>query len=138
MGIDVEIRSQDLPTFFRRVYTDYDFDCTSLFYGAFADPTQGVQRLYWSKSIQKGVVYTNPGEYRSAQMDRIIEAAQNENDPAKRKVLYRDMQVLAMTDMPIVPLMETRFATIASTRLKDHTTTADGIIGSNFADAKFE
>lgn len=77
-----------------------------------------MQRLYWSKSIQKGVVYTNSGEYRSAEMDRIIDATQNENDPVKRKSLYRDMQVLAMTDLPIVPLMGTRFATIASTRLE--------------------
>lgn len=138
VGIDVEMRSQDLPTFFRRVYTDYDFDTTSLYYGAFADPTQGVQRLYWSKSIQKGVVFTNPTDYRNPEMDRITEAAQSENDPVKRKGLYREMQVLAMTDMPIIPLMETRFATISNSRLKNHTTTADGIIGNNFADAKFE
>lgn len=138
IGVDVEIRSQDLPTFFRRVYTDYDFDTTSLYYGAFADPTQGVQRLYWSKSIQKGVVYTNPGEYRSAEMDRLLEAAQTENDIAKRKALYRDMQALAMTDLPVIPLMETRFTTVSSAKLKNHTTTADGVIGSNFADVYFE
>lgn len=138
VGIDVEIRSQDLPSFLRRVYTEYDFDTTSLFYGAFADPTQGVQRLYWSKSIQKGVVYTNATDYRSAEMDRILEAAQSENDPAKRKALYRDMQALAMIDLPVIPLMETRFATVSSARLKNHTTTADGVIGSNFADARFD
>lgn len=138
VGIDVEIRSQDLPSFFRRVYTEYDFDTTSLYYGAFADPTQGVQRLYWSKSIQKGVVFTNPTDYRSAEMDRVIEGAQGENDPVKRKALYREMQTIAMTDMPIVPLMETRFATVSSSKLKNHTTTADGVIGNNFADAYFE
>ena len=138
VGIDVEIRSQDLPSFFRRVYTDYDFDTTSLFYGAFADPTQGVQRLYWSKSIQKGVVYTNPGDYRSDVMDKVIEAAQSENDPVRRKALYLEMQRIAMTDLPVIPLMETRFITISSARLKNHTVTADGIIGGNFADAYFE
>ena len=138
VGIDVELRSQDLPSFFRRVYTDYDFDTTSLYYGAFADPTQGVQRLYWSKSIQKGVVYTNPGEYRSDAMDKVIEAAQSENDPVKRKALYLEMQRIAMTDLPVIPLMETRFTTISSIKLKNHTATADGVIGGNFADAYFE
>ncbi len=138
VGIDVELRSQDLPSFFRRVYTDYDFDTTSLYYGAFADPTQGVQRLYWSKSIQKGVVFTNPTDYRSAEMDRIIESAQSENDPAKRKALYLEMQRLAMTDLPIIPLMETRFTTVANSKLKNHTISADGVIGGNFADAYFE
>ena len=138
VGIEVELRSQDLPSFFRRVYTDYDFDTTSLYYGAFADPTQGLQRLYWSKSIQKGVVYTNATDYRSPEMDRIIENAQNETDPAKRKALYLEMQRLAMTDLPVIPLMETRFATISSSRLKNHTISADGVIGGNFADAYFE
>jgi peptide/nickel transport system substrate-binding protein len=138
VGIDVEIRSQDLPSFFRRVYTDYDFDSDSLYYGAFADPTQGVQRLYWSKSIQKGVVFTNPTDYRNPEMDRVVEAAQSENDPVKRKALYREMQIIAMTDLPVVPLMETRFATVSSSKLKNHTTTADGVIGNNFADAYFE
>lgn len=138
VGIDVEIRSQDLPTFFRRVYSEYDFDTTSLYYGAFADPTQGVHRLYWSKAIQKGVVYTNAVDYRSEAMDGLLEAAQSENDLAKRKAIYNDMQALAMKDLPVIPLMETKFITIASARLKNHTTTADGIIGSNFADVKFE
>lgn len=138
VGIDVELRSQDLPGFFRRVYTEYDFDTTSLYYGAFADPTQGVQRLYWSKSIQKGVVFTNPTDYRSPEMDRIIESAQGEPDPAKRKALYLEMQRLAMTDLPVIPLMETRFTTVASRKLKNHTISADGVIGGNFADVYFE
>ena len=135
VGIEVELRSQDLPGFFRRVFTEYDFDSTSLYYGAFADPTQGVQRLYWSKSIQKGVVFTNATDYRSADMDRVIEAGQRETDPLKRKALYDEMQRIAMTDLPVIPLMETRFITVASSKLKNHTVSADGIIGGNFADA---
>jgi peptide/nickel transport system substrate-binding protein len=138
VGIDVELRSQDLPSFFRRAYTEYDFDTTSLYYGAFADPTQGVQRLYWSKAIQKGVVFTNNTGYSSPEMDRLLETAQGENDPVKRKALYLDMQRLAMTDLPVIPLMETRFLTISSSKLKNHTVSADGIIGGNFADAYFE
>ena len=138
VGIDVELRSQDLPTYLRRIYTDYDFDTTSLYYGAFADPTQGLQRLFWSKSIQKGVVFTNPTDYRSPEMDRIIESAQSEADPAKRKALYLEMQRLAMTDLPVIPLMETRFTTVASRKLKNHTIGSDGVIGGNFVDVYFE
>ena len=138
VGIDVELRSQDLPSFLRRAYTEYDFDTTSLYYGAFADPTQGVQRLFWSKAIQKGVVFTNNTDYRSPEMDRILESAQGENDPIKRKALYLEMQRLAMTDLPVIPLMETRFLTISSSKLKNHTISADGVIGGNFADAYFE
>ena len=138
IGIEVELRSQDLPTYIRRIYTDYDFDFNSCYYGAFADPTQGVQRLYWSKSIQRGVVFTNPTDYRSAEMDRVIEAAQSENDTAKRRALYHEMQRIAMTDLSVIPLMEMRFITVASSKLKNHTTTADGVIRGSFADTWLE
>lgn len=83
-------------------------------------------------------MFTNPTDYRSAEMDRIIESAQGENDTGKRKTLYLDMQRLAMTDLPIIPLMETRFTTVASRKLTNHTISADGVIGGNFADAYFE
>ena len=68
-------------------------------------------------------------------MDRVLEAAQTENDPKKRFELYVEMQRLAMTELPVVPLMEMKFFTIASKRLMNHTVTADGIIGGNFASA---
>ena len=47
LGIAVDIRNQDFPTYYRRVYKDYDFDTTST--GAFGltDPTVGIQRFYW-------------------------------------------------------------------------------------------
>lgn len=138
VGIDVELRSQDLPSYIRRLYTEYDFDTTSGYTGAFSDPTQGVQRLFWSKALQKSVVFTNASGYSSTEMDRILEAAQDENDATKRKALYLDMQRLAMTDLPVIPLMETRFITLSSSKLKKHTVSADGVIGGNFADAYFE
>jgi peptide/nickel transport system substrate-binding protein len=47
------------------------------------------------------------------------------------------MQRIAMTDLPVIPLMETRFTTISSAQLKNHTVTADGVIGGNFADVYF-
>lgn len=135
VGIDVEIRSQDLPTYYRRIFTDYDFDTTSGYYGAFPDPVQGLQRLYWSKAAAKGVVFTNATGYNSGKMDAILEGAQSENDVKKRFAMFADMQKLAMTDLPVLPLMEMRFFTVASRKLQNHTVTADGLIGGNFADA---
>lgn len=135
VGIEVEIRSQDLPTYYRRIFTDYDFDTTSGYYGAFPDPVQGLQRLYWSKAAAKGVVFTNATGYNSGKMDAILEGAQSENDLKKRFGMFADMQKLAMTDLPVLPLMEMRFFTMASRKLQNHTVTADGLIGGNFADA---
>jgi ABC-type transport system substrate-binding protein len=55
-----------------------------------------VQRLYWSKNILKGAPFTNGSGYSNAQMDRILEAAQVEPDPQKRRKLWEEFQQLAM------------------------------------------
>ena len=42
-----------------------------------------------------------------------------------------------MTDLPLIPLIEMRFITVASKRLINHTVTADGIVGGNVAGVFF-
>ena len=85
LGIDVEIRSQDTAAFLKRVYTDNDFDVTSNFFYALPDPTIGVQRIYWTKNIKKGVPFSNASGYSNPEMDKVIEDAQIEHDRKKRK-----------------------------------------------------
>ena len=133
VGIDAEIRNTDLPTYAKRIYSDYDYDLTLGYYGAFPDPTQGLQRIFWSKAVGKGVVFTNSNDYRNPMMDQVLEGAQTENDRAKRFEMFARMQRIAMTDLPVVPLMEMRLFTISNRAVKNHTMGADGIIGGNFA-----
>jgi peptide/nickel transport system substrate-binding protein len=133
VGVDIEIRSSDLPTYVKRIYGEYDYDIALGYYGAFPDPTQGLQRIFWSKAVGKGVVFTNANDYRNPEMDQILEAAQTENDPKKRFELFARMQRIAMADLPVVPLMEMRFFTVANRKVMNHTIGADGIIGGNFA-----
>jgi peptide/nickel transport system substrate-binding protein len=136
VGIDVEIRTQDTPTYLRRIYTDYDFDLSSTTLSALPDPTLGVQRLYWSKNIVKGVPFSNSSGYSNPEMDAILEATQIENDKAKRAELFRQMQRIAQEDLPIIDLFVMDQATIFDKRLKNHTTQADGY--PSFADAYWE
>jgi peptide/nickel transport system substrate-binding protein len=136
VGIEVEIRTQDTPTYLKRVYTEYDFDLTSTTLSALPDPTLGVQRLYWSKNIVEGVPFSNGTGYSNPEMDRILEAAQTEPDKAKRVELFHGMQKLAQEDLPIIDLFVMKQATIYDVRLKDHTTQADGY--PSFADAYWE
>jgi peptide/nickel transport system substrate-binding protein len=133
VGIDVQIRSQDTATFLRRVYTDYDFDLTNNFFYALPDPTLGVQRIYWSQNIKQGVPFSNASGYSSPEMDRIVEQIQVEHDESKRRELVHRLQFLAQEDLPVLDLFEIRFFTMASSRVVNHTTTADGMYAS-FAD----
>lgn len=136
VGIEVEIRAQDTPTWLRRIYTNYDFDLTSNTLSALPDPTLGVQRIYWSKNIVKGVPFSNASGYSNPEMDKVLEAAQTETDPAKRRALFFEMQKIAQRDLPVLDLFVLERATIFDKRLKNHTVQADGI--TTFADAYFE
>jgi peptide/nickel transport system substrate-binding protein len=127
LGIEVEIRSSDLPGWLRRVYTDNDFDMTTFYLSATADPTLGLQRFWWSKNIQKGAVFTNASGYSSKEMDRILESAAVEIDAAKRTDLFHQFQRLAMTDLNIIPLVDLDGVTLANKRVHDHTTGAYGV-----------
>ncbi len=130
VGIDVEIRSQDLPSYLRRVYTDNDFQLINYFAGLGADPTGGVQRFYWSHAVQKGAPFTNASGYTNPEMDRALEAAAVEVDQAKRVAEVAKVQQIAMTDLPIVPLAELQNVTVANRRVHAHTTGPEGLRAS--------
>jgi peptide/nickel transport system substrate-binding protein len=134
LGIAVEIRNQDFPTYYRRVYKDYDFDTTST--GAFglSDPTVGIQRFYWSKNIVPGVAFSNGSGYNSADADKALEDAQTEVDPAKRAALFRDFQKIVMMDLPLFPIADARYITIRSKTVMNAEVDPLGAHGS-FAEA---
>jgi peptide/nickel transport system substrate-binding protein len=130
IGIDVELRVSDAATYQRRIWTDNAYQTTS--YGIFTmpDPTIGVQRIFWSKNIRKGVPYSNGSGYTSAEMDALLESAQTESDPTKRRDLWHRMQVLAMTDLPIIPIINRSHTSVYSKRLAHFTEDVEGVFGS--------
>lgn len=117
VGIDVAIRNQDLPQFMRRVYTDNDFDMIVSHRAGFGDPQIGVERLYWSKSILKGIPWSNGSGYSNPEMDSLIDQAHQAPDDQKRVELYKKLQRLAQQDLPNLTLMEAELFTLASRRL---------------------
>ena len=119
VGIDLTLRSQDTPSYLRRVFTDYEFDISSSWASSFSDPQIGVQRLFWSKSINKGTPWTNASGYSTPEMDRVIEGAQRAVDPAERSALFREMQRIAASDLPNLPLIELHFFTVHAKGLRD-------------------
>src|SRR3546814_8804512 len=57
--LKASLRYEDVPTWLRRIYTNYDFQITSNWHYNLADPVIGVHRLFHSESIRKGTVFTN-------------------------------------------------------------------------------
>jgi hypothetical protein len=96
VGIDVTVRSQDLPSFLKRVYADRQFDFMSIGVNTLFDPSVGVQRLYWSKNIRPGVPFSNAPHYSNAEVDRLLESASIETDESKRVALYQQFQQIVI------------------------------------------
>jgi peptide/nickel transport system substrate-binding protein len=137
-GIAVDIRAQDMGSFVRRVYSDREFEFTINGASNLFDPTVGVQRLYWSKNFIKGVPFSNCTHYSSPEVDKLLEDAAVENDPAKRVALFKQFQQTVAKDVPDLNLCSPVFLTLSNTRVHNELLTAEGVesnLGSVFVDA---
>ena len=129
VGIEVELRNRDYPSFVRQVHNEYDFDMTSTWSIGMADPTLGVQRQTWSKAINRNVPFGNVSQYANPEVDALWEAAQTENDPAKRNRIFHKLQELLVADSPIIWLMEMDLVAVQNKRVQDLITSPLGLRG---------
>lgn len=127
VGIEVDIRGQDFPTYVQRVYTKREFDFTNHWMNNTSDPTLGVQRLYWSKNFKPGVPFSNGSGYQEAEMDDLLVAAQTEIDPDKRATLWHQVAQMDKRDLPDYPLVGIRRVTIYNKKVQNHTVSPLGV-----------
>jgi peptide/nickel transport system substrate-binding protein len=127
IGIAVEVRSQDISAFVKRIYTDRDFDVTYNGHSNLFDPTVGVQRIYWSKNFKKGVPFSNGSNYHNPKVDALLEGASVEIDPVKRKAMFVEFQKIVGEELPDISLFSPLFVTIKNKRVHDDSLTADGV-----------
>ena len=119
IGIKATLRYEDVPTWLKRLYTDYDFQLSSNWIQGLADPVIGVHRLYHSKQIRPGTVFVNETGWSSPRTDQLMDQAAVELDPKKRAALYHEFQKLVVEDAPLVWVHELQFVTVYSKQLKD-------------------
>ncbi|MDI4234055.1 hypothetical protein OZ411_14650 [Bradyrhizobium sp. Arg237L] len=81
--------------------------------------------------------FSNGSGYSNPEVDRLLEAAAVESDPAKRRELFCAFQVIIATDLPDINLVTGANLTIANRKVRDHTITIDGP-SANFADVWLE
>lgn len=133
IGVDVTIRTQEFGAYIKRIYTDRNFDFNNQGMSQLFDPTVGIQRFYWSKNYRPGVPFSNGSHYANPEVDRLLEAAATENDPAVRRQLFSDFQRIIADDLPTIGLVAAAQITVANRRIVNHTVGAEGLYG-NFAD----
>ncbi|WP_201861581.1 ABC transporter substrate-binding protein [Microvirga soli] len=129
VGIEVELRNRDYPTFVREVHNKYDFDMTSTWSIGMADPILGVQRQTWSKNINPEVPFANVSQYSNPEVDKLWEAAQTEMDQAKRSQHFHKLQELLVADSPLIWLMEMDLVAVQNDKVQDLITSPLGVRG---------
>lgn len=73
-------------------------------YAWITSPDPNRHNLYHSSRCPPPSGQNHP-RYRSARMDELLEAGLVEMDPAKRKAIYDEVQLLLATDIPMTPLV---------------------------------
>jgi len=130
IGIDVQLRSQDFPTYTKRIYTDRDFDFAVVGMGTMFDPTVGVQRLYWSKNFRKGLPFSNGSHYNNPEVDRLLESAAVETDEQKRGDLFKAFQKIVIEELPNITLVMQQQVTVFNARVSGFEADGNGLDGS--------
>ncbi len=130
VGIDVTLRHEDVPTWLKRIFTNYDFDLTSDFYYNLADPVLGVHRQYLTDQIRQGTVFVNSTRYSNAKVDDLLKSGTIESNAAKRAALYKEFQKIVVEDSPIVWLFDMQFVNVYNNRFQDVVTSPLGVYGN--------
>ncbi|SFV15848.1 peptide/nickel transport system substrate-binding protein [Methylobacterium sp. 174MFSha1.1] len=118
VGVKVEIADGDLATFIRRVYTERDFDFNLNGISRLFDPTVGVQRLYWSDGIKRPLPYLNAAHYDNPAVDDLFRQAATEVDEARRREIFRQIQVIVGADLPAVALVTIPTVAVQNARVQ--------------------
>lgn len=125
-GIAIELRGQDMGTLIARIYGDQAYQLHLASISNLYDPQVGVQRLYWSKNIIKGVAFSNGTGYANPEVDALLEAAALSADHAERVRLWHEVQRIVARDVPSFPLVAAEWLTIANTRITGDTPNGEG------------
>ncbi|MEL6280853.1 MAG: ABC transporter substrate-binding protein, partial [Pseudomonadota bacterium] len=134
IGVAVDLRYEDVPTWLKRIYADYDFDMNVNYFYQLPDPVLGVHRHYGTDQIRQGTHFVNSSRYSNPELDALLSAGAQEADAAKRSEIYAQIQEILANDKPVANLFEMEFLTVYNEKLKDHATSALGSYGS-FAEA---
>lgn len=114
-GVEVQLVALERSVLIDRVFTKRDYDLTLQSYFSAGDPAIGYHRLYLTENGRPQT--TNPSNYSSPEVDRLLGEAAVEPDRDKRAGLYKQVQAILNTDLPSLVLFDEKTADFASKKL---------------------
>ena len=106
VGVAVTLRPLEPAAFAPAVFKDRSFDTNVISYCQGPDPEIGVRRMYHSSQIGPAP-FTNAAAFRNPQMDALFDEAGRTMERDKRSRIYRQIQELAVQELPYFWLVET-------------------------------
>lgn len=126
IGIDVTVSNYDSATYVREVFTNAAFDIDLNGVDGGFDPTDGVQRVYWSKNRALGIPFSNHTWYANNEVDDLLEKGSIEKDTNIRASYYKKFQEIVNQDLPVINLVSQKYFTLVKRNLHDYTTNGAG------------
>ncbi|MBP6019188.1 MAG: ABC transporter substrate-binding protein [Burkholderiaceae bacterium] len=126
VGIQATLHEQDPGNYIRSVYTNREFDLTVSGVSTMFDPTVGLQRIYYSKSFNPAIPFSNANRYHNPEVDRLLEAAAIETDDNKRAEYFKAFQEIVIREIPTIALVQVNDVTVFNRRLSGFDTAAAG------------
>ena len=118
VGVAVTLRPLEPAAFAPAVFKDRNFDTNVISYCNGPDPEIGVRRMYHSSQISPAP-FTNAAAFRNAQVDALFDEAARTVDRDKRSKLYRQIQEIAVQQLPYFWLVETLTTRVWQARCAD-------------------
>jgi peptide/nickel transport system substrate-binding protein len=106
VGVHVTLRPLEPAAFAPAVFKDRNFDTSVISYCQGPDPEIGVRRMYHSSQIGPAP-FTNAAAFRNPQMDALFDEAARTVERDRRSRTYRQIQELAVQQLPYFWLVET-------------------------------
>jgi peptide/nickel transport system substrate-binding protein len=106
VGVGVTLRPLEPAAFAPAVFKDRAFDTNVISYCNGPDPEIGVRRMYHSSQIGPAP-FTNAAAYRNPQVDALFDEASRTVERDKRSRIYRQIQEIAVQQLPYFWLVET-------------------------------
>jgi peptide/nickel transport system substrate-binding protein len=106
VGINAVPKQMDNPTLSKTVFADRAFDTAIISYCNESDPQIGVRRQYHSSQISS-TAFSNGAAYSNPDMDRLWDQSAAETVTERRTPIFRQIQELAVRDLPYWWLAET-------------------------------
>jgi peptide/nickel transport system substrate-binding protein len=134
--IEVTIKNTPARTFFGETVKKRVFDGLAM-YAWSSTPTESPRRTLDSEDIPaeaNGWGGANYIGYANPEMDKLIDQAEQELDPAKQKAIWARMQEIYARDLPVVPLFYRAEPHVYPKWLKGYTPTGTGDMSPSWAE----